>query len=80
MTDWSQPCSWFAEAAAHEAAGSSERADVCERMGLGGVDGQREYYGLRLHCPCGDPVEGPRCTFERPCPYGEGMPAESWDG
>jgi hypothetical protein len=35
----------------------------------------------RALCPCGDPApKGSRpCTFERPCPYGEGMAAERWE-
>lgn len=29
-------------------------------------------------CPCGEPIGGPPCTFEHPCPYGEGHLKERW--
>ncbi len=31
-------------------------------------------------CPCGEPIGGPPCTFEHPCPYGKGMSADRWPG
>ena len=30
------------------------------------------------YCPCGDPVGGPPCSPDAPCPYGVDMPAGRW--